>query len=121
MTRRALRPRVSAGAGAAPAASKATEPPCCAFGSIAVLICFAFPALVGGARRHEKTFPKRGRRERRAVLNVPRILRLAAGSEGEKIPGSRQAFRPGLPHVLFPSQAARSIHSRPGAVNKYNT
>src|SRR5437763_17193219 len=54
MTRRALRPRSSVGADVAPVISKAEGVPCGAFGSIAVLIPrFAFPALVGGARRRK--------------------------------------------------------------------
>src|SRR5205085_12003891 len=40
---------------------------------------------------------------------------------GREIPGPRQAPGVACRPVFFPSQAARSIHSWPGAVNKYNT
>src|SRR5437588_3526613 len=122
MTRRAFRPSVSAGACVAPVISKEAGVPWGAFGSIAVLIsCFAFPALVGGARRREKTVPKRVRRSTRAVLNISSDTaagcRLWRARKSLARGGSRR--RP--PLVSFPSQAARSIHSWSGAVNKYNT
>src|SRR4051812_20143829 len=60
MTLRALSPKVSAAGAAAPVMSKLDGLPCGAFGSITVLIflLYAFPALVGGARRRSETIEK---------------------------------------------------------------
>src|SRR5918912_1340050 len=88
MTRRALRPRVSAAAGAAPVISKAEGLPCDAFGSIAVLISslLAFPALVGGARHVLLQRSKKLRRSLRAVSRVARVLRGWSGREAKRSP-----------------------------------
>src|SRR5215217_7473618 len=88
MTRRALRPRVSAAAGAAPVMSKADGLPCGAFGSITVLISslLAFPALVGGARHVLLRRSKKLRRSLRAVPHVARVLRGWSGREAKRSP-----------------------------------
>src|SRR5436305_9041256 len=85
MTRRALRPKVSVGADVAPVISKAEGVPCGAFGSITVLIPrFAFPALVGGARRRKILSQKECGAKRAPSSLVSRVLR--GWLEGEKFP-----------------------------------
>src|SRR2546421_11525976 len=89
MTRRALRPKVSVGAGVAPVISKAEGVPCGAFGSITVLIPrFAFLALVGGARRRKILSQKECGAKRAPSSLCLRVLRLAGGRE---IPYRRRA------------------------------
>src|ERR1043165_10308719 len=106
MTRRAGRPSVSAGAGRAPVISKATELPCCAFGSITVLILLCLSRARGGREATLEKLSKKLRRELRAVKLVFRVLRLG-GSEGEKHAGA--AGTPGgacrARHRLVPSGA----------------
>src|SRR5438105_2368828 len=119
MTRRALRPKVSVGAGVAPVISKAEGVPCGAFGSIAVLIPrFAFPALVGGARRRKILSQKECGAKRAPSSLCLRVLRLAGGRE---IPYRRQARLRGPPRFicLVPS-GAQNNPSRL-ACQEYNT
>src|SRR5256714_80844 len=98
MTRRALRPKVSVGAGVAPVISKAEGVPCGAFGSITVLIPrSAFPALVGGARRRKILSQKECGAKRAPSSLCLRVLRLAGGRE---IPHLQQALWRGPPRVL---------------------
>src|SRR2546423_6578014 len=108
MTRRALRPKVSVGAGVAPVISNAEGVPCGAFGSIAVLIStLAFPALVGGARRRRKNYP-----QKRAARNARR-LRYVFGYcgwlEGEKFLTGGRLFGVARRVSSVSSQAARRI------------
>src|ERR1043166_6634136 len=106
MTRRAFRPSVSAGAGTAPGVSKTTEIPCCAFGSIAVLILLCLSRARGGREATLEKLSKKVRRELRAVKLVFRVLRLG-GSEGEKHAGAAGTLAGPAARVTVSSQAAR--------------
>ncbi len=111
MTRRALSPRVSAAAGAAPVISKLDGLPCGAFGSITVLIfsLLAFPALVGGARHVLLQRSKKLRRSLRAVSRVARVLRGWSGREAKRFP-CRAGLTAPRHNGTGSFQTARRIH-----------
>src|SRR5947209_8124455 len=107
MTRRALRPKVSVGAGVAPVISKAEGVPCGAFGSTTVLIPrFAFPRS-WGARGDARYCPKKS-----AARNARR-LRCVFGYcgwlEGEKFLVSGRLVGVARRASSVSSQAARRI------------
>ena len=116
MTRRALRPRVSDGGGSG---ARETDGGGTSLGTVrpdhGAHLLSAFPALVGGARRH--MLSKKGRRPRRAILQeLFRILRLAC-SRARKNPCRAGQKRAPKRRGSTSFQAERSIHLSSGAVN----